>query len=139
MRLFTFSEFFHTERSHVRNLKVLDRLFYRPLIESSAMSTDLAERLFPNLDEVLSLHNQYNQKMKERAKAGFPVGNIGDILTEMVSAAVAPGDDQNKQLTFVLFSVWRDPGWYPDSGVRRVHQEPENGHRGAQGATAERQ
>ncbi len=89
----------------MRNLKVLDRLFYRPLIESSAMSTDLAERLFPNLDEVLSLHNQYNQKMKERAKAGFPVGNIGDILTEMVSAAVAPGDDQNKQLTFVLFSV----------------------------------
>ena len=68
----------------MRNLKVLDRLFYRPLMESAFMSNDLVDSLFPNLDEVLAQHNQYNSKMKERAKAGFPVGNIGDILTEMV-------------------------------------------------------
>ncbi len=49
------------------------------------MSKDLVEQLFPNLEEVLALHNQYNQKMKERAKAGFPIGNIGDMLCEMVS------------------------------------------------------
>ena len=80
-----FSEFFHTEKSHVRNLKVLDRLFFRPLLESGIMSKDLVEQLFPNLEEVLALHNQYNQKMKERASSGFPVGNIGDMLSEMVN------------------------------------------------------
>ena len=82
--LFNFAEFFHTEKSHVRNLKVLERLFFQPLKESGIMSKDLVEQLFPNLEEVLALHNQYNQKMKERAIAGFPVGNIGDMLCEMV-------------------------------------------------------
>merc|ERR1719225_352554 len=77
------NEFFHTEKSHVRTLKVLDRLFFRPLIENSFMSRELVDQLFPNLEEVLAQHNQYNQKMKERAKAGFPVGNIGDMLCEM--------------------------------------------------------
>jgi hypothetical protein len=79
------SEFFQTERSHVRNLKVLERLFFRPLLESSHMSRDLIERLFPNLDDVLAVHTKYNQKMKERTKAGFPIGNIGDILSDMVT------------------------------------------------------
>ena len=82
---FIFAEFFHTEKSHVRNLKVLQGLFYRPLLDSNIMSKELLEQLFPNLEEVLALHNQYNQKMKERVKAGFPIGNIGDMLCEMVS------------------------------------------------------
>ena len=68
----------------MRNLKVLQGLFYRPLLDANIMSKELLEQLFPNLEEVLALHNQYNQKMKERAKAGFPVGNIGDMLCEMV-------------------------------------------------------
>lgn len=89
MFLLFFAEFFHTEKSHVRNLKVLDRLFCKPLMESGIMPKDLVERLFPNLEEVLNLHNQYNQKMKERAKAGFPVGNIGDMLCEMVKKLLA--------------------------------------------------
>ena len=49
-----FAEFFHTERSHVRKLKVLERLFYRPLLdeERSHMPREMVERLFPNLEEV---------------------------------------------------------------------------------------
>ena len=68
----------------MRNLKVLQGLFYRPLLDANIMSKELLEQLFPNLEEVLALHNQYNQKMKERVKAGFPIGNIGDMLCEMV-------------------------------------------------------
>ena len=79
-----FSEFFQTERSHVRNLKVLDRLFYRPLLDTCHMSKELIERLFPNLEEVLAVHTKYNQRMKDRIKAGFPIGNVGDILSDMV-------------------------------------------------------
>ena len=50
------------------------------------MPKELVEQLFPNLDALLDLHNQYNQKMKERAKSGFPIGHIGDILCEMFEA-----------------------------------------------------
>ena len=87
---FHFAEFFHTEKSHVRTLKVLDRLFFRPLIENSFMSRELVDQLFPNLEDVLAQHNQYNQKMKERAKAGFPVLDIGDMLCEMVRETEFP-------------------------------------------------
>ncbi len=49
------------------------------------MSKELIERLFPNLEDVLAVHTKYNQRMKDRIKAGFPIGNVGDILSEMVS------------------------------------------------------
>ena len=80
-----FVELFHTERSHVRNLKVLDRLFFRPILENSLMSREMVERLFPNLEDVIRLHTKYNQLMKDKIKhQGFPIGDIGDILKEMV-------------------------------------------------------
>ena len=103
-----FSEFFQTERSHVRNLKVLERLFFRPLIDSSQVSKDLIERLFPNLDDVLTVHNKYNQKMKERIKAGFPIGNIGDILTEMVRISTSKSSvtSKSRQMSIKVAQKW---------------------------------
>ena len=77
------NELFHTERSHVRNLKVLDLLFRRPLLDTGRMPRDLLDRLFPNLEEVLALHTRHNNAMKTRLKAGFPVGDICDILDDM--------------------------------------------------------
>ena len=40
----------------MRKLKVLERLFYRPLLdeERSHMPREMVERLFPNLEEVSS-------------------------------------------------------------------------------------
>ena len=53
---------------------------------STLMARELVERLFPNLEEVLAWHSKANQKMKERMRGdGFPVGDIADILSEMVS------------------------------------------------------
>ena len=78
------NELFHTERSHVRNLKVLDMVFRRPLLETGRMERLLVERLFPGLDEVLAVHQRYNNAMKARVKSGgFPVGDICDILSDM--------------------------------------------------------
>lgn len=48
------AELFHTERTHVRNLKVLKKLFYEPLVMQHA---ELAKILFTNLDEVLDIHS----------------------------------------------------------------------------------
>lgn len=81
------NELFHTERSHVRNLKILDSVFRRPLIESGLMPLDMINRLFPNIEEVLSVHQAYSLAMRERAKKGFPIGGIGDILANMFLGA----------------------------------------------------
>jgi len=48
------------------------------------MSSELIERLFPNLEEVLAVHTSYSQKMKEKIKLGYPIGSIRDILSDMV-------------------------------------------------------
>ena len=80
------NELFHTERSHVRNLKVLDIVFRRPLLDTGRMERVLVERLFPGLDEVLAVHQRYNMAMKAKVKAGFPVGDICDILRDMFLA-----------------------------------------------------
>ena len=77
------NELFHTEKSHVSMLKVLDCVFRRPLLETGRMPREFVDRLFPNLDEVLGLHAQFNSAMKLREKQGFPIGDICDILTEM--------------------------------------------------------
>ncbi len=72
----------------MRKLKVLDRLFYRPLLEEgSHMPREMVERLFPNLQEVLAWHDKYNKMMKARVKDdGLPVNRVADILKDMVSA-----------------------------------------------------
>eukprot|EP00092_Neocalanus_flemingeri_P029208 GFUD01031705.1.p1 GENE.GFUD01031705.1~~GFUD01031705.1.p1 ORF type:complete len:1324 (-),score=443.62 GFUD01031705.1:1464-5210(-) len=77
------NELFHTERSHVRNLKVLDRVFRRPLLESGLMPREVVDRLFPNIEEVLNVHSSYNNAMRNLAKGGFPIGNVGELLGDM--------------------------------------------------------
>jgi len=67
----------------VRNLKVLDIVFRRPLLETGRMERGLVDRLFPGLDEVLAVHQRYNTAMKAKVKTGLPVGDVCDILRDM--------------------------------------------------------
>ena len=77
------NELFHTERSHVRNMKVLDKLFRRPLMESGLMPREVVERLFPNIDDVISVHSSYNNAMRNLMEGGFPIADIGETLSDM--------------------------------------------------------
>ena len=77
------AELFHTERSHVRNLKVLERVFYRPLLDHGY--SDLVNLLFPNLPEMLDIHGRFNALMKARKREQPAVESVGDILVAMVS------------------------------------------------------
>jgi len=77
------AELFHTERSHVRNLKVLERVFYRPLLDHGF--SDLVNLLFPNLPEMLDIHGRFNALMKARKREQPAVESVGDILVAMVS------------------------------------------------------
>lgn len=82
---FFVTELFHTERSHVRALKILDQLFYQPMKEQQILPVDHLQLLFPNLDEMLEIHSQFNNNMKLKKKENVTVGDIGDILLKMVT------------------------------------------------------
>ncbi|UYV62901.1 ARHGEF12, partial [Cordylochernes scorpioides] len=79
------NELFHTERTHVKNLKVLDKLFYRPLVQSpELLPVDLLSLLFPNLDQMISIHSAFNSAMKSRRKQEALIGNVGPMMLHML-------------------------------------------------------
>jgi len=51
-----FTELFHTEKAHVRVVKVLQRIFYQPMRDETWISADVVSLLFPNIDELVDLH-----------------------------------------------------------------------------------
>ncbi|GBM19935.1 Rho guanine nucleotide exchange factor 12 [Araneus ventricosus] len=88
------SELFHTERTHVRNLKVLDKVFYKPLLQEQLLPSDFLNLLFPNLEEMLEIHTTFNDKMKARRKTEPVIGDIGQLMLEMFDG---PAGDHLKQ------------------------------------------
>ena len=66
----------------MRNLKVLERVFYRPLLDNGF--SDLVNLLFPNLPEMLEIHGRFNALMKARKRDQPVVESVGDILMAMV-------------------------------------------------------
>ncbi|CAG7831461.1 unnamed protein product [Allacma fusca] len=77
------NELFHTERSHVRNLKVVDRLFHRPIRQQQLLPPDIINKLFANLEEMLEIHEKFNASLKAKRKENPLVGDIGPVLLEM--------------------------------------------------------
>lgn len=75
---------FHTERSHVRNLRVLDYIFRKPLQSHKILKQDDVNLVFPSLGELLEVHTHFNNAMKSKRKEGPIVGDIGDLLVNMV-------------------------------------------------------
>ncbi|XP_043471753.1 rho guanine nucleotide exchange factor 11 isoform X2 [Leptopilina heterotoma] len=77
------NELFHTERSHVRALKVLSQVFHKPLLESQVLPVDQIHLLFSNLDEMVTIHSSFNQAMKRKKKENPCVEDVGELLLEM--------------------------------------------------------
>ena len=82
------TELFHTERSHVRNLKVIDLVFYRPIMNAQIFTPDDIQLLFSNLDEMLHIHSRFNNLLKVKRRDSLVVGDIADVLLFMVSVCV---------------------------------------------------
>lgn len=59
-----FSELFHTERTHVRNLKILYHVFYKPIVSNKMFSDEISKLLFANLEELLNLHKSMSDAMR---------------------------------------------------------------------------
>ena len=106
------NELFHTEKNHVRNLKVLERVFRLPLLESGLMPKEVVDRLFPNLDEVIQIHSSYNNAMTNLKRGGFPVTDIGDVLRDMFLGSfgerlITEGAEFTKNQKFTLEELKR--------------------------------
>uniref|UniRef100_A0A7E4VJE1 PDZ domain-containing protein n=1 Tax=Panagrellus redivivus TaxID=6233 RepID=A0A7E4VJE1_PANRE len=81
------NELFHTERTHVRNLKIIARVFYKPLLLKQIVSADIIRLIFSNLEDVLDIHMEIWHKMKlaiemwqrDPAQNGL-YGEIGELI-----------------------------------------------------------
>ncbi|XDV19902.1 hypothetical protein PO909_025298 [Leuciscus waleckii] len=57
------NELFYTERAHVRMMKVLENLFYQPLIRDSILPCADIKSIFSNLEEIVQLHMSLTEQM----------------------------------------------------------------------------
>ncbi|XP_067675120.1 rho guanine nucleotide exchange factor 11-like isoform X5 [Haliotis asinina] len=73
------NELFYTERAHVRSLKIIDKLFHRPMAVEGGHH-ELARYLFPNLDQMIELHRELNNQMKKRRQENPVVTRVADLL-----------------------------------------------------------
>ncbi|KRX26652.1 Rho guanine nucleotide exchange factor 12 [Trichinella nelsoni] len=81
-RLEVIYELFHTEQTHVRNLKILYRLFYKQLLNFNVISFEFASLLFSNLEDVLNLHVEMNEAMKNMMQNNKLIGDISIMMLQ---------------------------------------------------------
>ncbi|KAK2525035.1 rho guanine nucleotide exchange factor 11 [Columba guinea] len=74
------NELFATEGSHLRILRVLDLLFYQRMKKESLLSREELALLFPNLPELIEIHNSLSESMKKLREEGPIIKEIGDLM-----------------------------------------------------------
>ncbi|XP_047241513.1 rho guanine nucleotide exchange factor 11 isoform X2 [Girardinichthys multiradiatus] len=89
-------ELFTTEVSHLRTLRVLDKVFYRKM--RSVLNSEELACIFPNLPQVYELHASLCEEMKKQRESPI-VQNIGDVmLAKFEGAAGNEFQEQASQL-----------------------------------------
>ncbi|XP_053575898.1 rho guanine nucleotide exchange factor 11 [Bombina bombina] len=73
-------ELFVTETSHLRVLRVLDLIFYQRMRKENLLSQDELWLVFPNLPELIEIHNSLTESMKRMRDEGPIVKEIGDLM-----------------------------------------------------------
>nr|XP_033779496.1 rho guanine nucleotide exchange factor 11 isoform X3 [Geotrypetes seraphini] len=73
-------ELFVTEASHLRILRVLDLIFYQRMKKENLLSHDDLKLLFPNLSELIEIHNSLSESMKRFREEGPVIREIGDLI-----------------------------------------------------------
>ncbi|CAH1989358.1 unnamed protein product [Acanthoscelides obtectus] len=107
------NELFHTENSHVRNLNVLYKIFYRKILESQTLKPDELNLLFPNIKEMFDVHREINKEMWRRRKEDPIVKELGDTLLgifneRLKKAAATFCESQQLALEFIKKRRERD-------------------------------
>ncbi|KAM8921486.1 rho guanine nucleotide exchange factor 11 [Pelodytes ibericus] len=73
-------ELFVTEASHLRVLRVLDLIFYQRMRKENLLSQDELWLVFPNLPELIEIHNSLAEAMKRMREDGAVVKEVGDLM-----------------------------------------------------------
>ncbi|XP_042296336.1 rho guanine nucleotide exchange factor 11 isoform X3 [Sceloporus undulatus] len=81
------NELFVTEASHLRILRVLDVLFYQRMKKENLLSREELALLFPNLPEVIEVHNSLSEAMKKLREEGPIIKEIGDLMLSRFDGA----------------------------------------------------
>ncbi|XP_046852424.1 rho guanine nucleotide exchange factor 11-like isoform X2 [Xenia sp. Carnegie-2017] len=79
-RLEIINELVYTERTHVRTLKVLHKVFYKPWLKAKIEYETVGKLLFPNLEELIKIHKSLVQAMLDKRGEDGYVNEIGDVL-----------------------------------------------------------
>lgn len=87
-------ELMQTELHHIRTLKIMSDVYSRGMMTDLLFEQQMVEKLFPCLDELISIHSQFFQRILERKKESlveksernFLVKRIGDVLVNQVSS-----------------------------------------------------
>lgn len=78
-------EFNYLLYKFILGLKVLERVFHRPMKERQILPQDQLQLLFANLEQMFELHSQFCNAMKAVRKENQVVHNIGHVLLNTVS------------------------------------------------------
>ncbi|XP_072885900.1 rho guanine nucleotide exchange factor 12-like isoform X2 [Hemitrygon akajei] len=83
------NELFHTERAHIRMLKVLDVIFYQKMLRDGSLPPADVRNIFSNLEEILQLHVSLNEQMRKvwKRNENFVVDQIGEDLLNWFSCS----------------------------------------------------
>ncbi|KAM9092103.1 A-kinase anchor protein 13 isoform 7-T7 [Megaptera novaeangliae] len=86
-------ELMQTEFHHLRTLKIMSDVYSRGMTADLLFEQQMVEKLFPCLDELISIHSQFLQRILERKKdslvdkseKNFLIKRIGDVLVHQFS------------------------------------------------------
>ncbi|XP_059227604.1 A-kinase anchor protein 13 isoform X7 [Mustela nigripes] len=86
-------ELMQTELHHIRTLKIMSDVYSRGMMTELLFEQQTVEKLFPCLDELISIHSQFFQRILERKKESlvdkseknFLIRRMGDVLVNQFS------------------------------------------------------
>ncbi|XP_055969775.1 A-kinase anchor protein 13 isoform X2 [Sorex fumeus] len=86
-------ELMQTELHHLRTLKIMSDVYSRGMMTELLFEQQTVDQLFPCLDELLSIHSQFLQRILERRKESlvdrsdrnFLIRRMGDVLVNQFS------------------------------------------------------
>ncbi|KAG7231022.1 hypothetical protein INR49_025051 [Caranx melampygus] len=87
-------ELYQTEIHHVRTLKIMSEVYYKGLQREVQLETDILDKIFPVLDDLLHTHTDFLSRLLETKRASsisgqnnrnFLICRIGDVLIQQFS------------------------------------------------------
>ncbi|KAL7988954.1 hypothetical protein Chor_007873 [Crotalus horridus] len=86
-------ELMQTEVHHIHTLFIMSKIFRKGMKEELQLDHSTVDKIFPCLDELLELHQQFFCRMKERRQLSsqegsdknFVISKIGDVLVQQFS------------------------------------------------------